>query len=124
MLSAVFSGKMPMKPAVDLQHLSRYTGGDETLNAEVLNLFDNQITEMVGKLQFILDSQDAKGWKDITHTLKGAARGIGAFDFANAAAAAEPIDPIRDRGNASLAVRTLAASSADVQTFIRSYLKR
>jgi HPt (histidine-containing phosphotransfer) domain-containing protein len=113
-----------MKPAVDLQHLSRYTGGDEALNAEVLNLFDNQITEMVGRLQYILDSQDAKGWRDVTHTLKGAARGIGAFDFANAAAAAEPIDPIRDRGNASLAIRTLTASSAEVQSFIRSYLKR
>ena len=113
-----------MKPAVDLQHLSRYTGGDEVLNAEDLNLFDNQITEMVGRLQFILDNQDAKGWKEVTHTLKGAARGIGAFDFANAAAAAEPIDPVRDRGNASLAIRTLATSSADVQTFIRSYLKR
>ncbi len=66
-----------MKPAVDITHLSRYTGGDEALNAEVLQLFDTQITEMVGKLQSILDAQDSKSWKEVTHTLKGAARGVG-----------------------------------------------
>ena len=113
-----------MKPAVDLEHLSRYTGGDEALNTEVLQLFDTQISEMVGRLQSILDAQDAKSWKEVTHTLKGAARGIGAFDFANAAAAAEPIDPVRDRGNASIAIRTLVVCSTDVQTFIRTYLSR
>lgn len=113
-----------MKPAVDLDHLSRYTGGDEGLNAEVLQLFDNQISEMVGRLKAILDAEDTKGWKEVTHTLKGAARGIGAFDFADAAAAAEPIDPVRDRGNAALAIRALVSCSAEVQSFIRSYLKR
>lgn len=125
MLVPVVSGHRPhMKPAIDLQHLSRYTGGDEALNAEVMQLFDTQITEMVGKLRAVLDAQDAKSWKEVTHTLKGAARGIGAFDFANAAAAAEPIDPVRDRGNASIAIRTLSTCSAEVQSFISNYLKR
>ncbi len=110
--------------AVDLSHLARYTGGDEVLNAEVLKLFDTQTSELVGRLQVILETRDAKSWREITHTLKGAARGVGAFDFADAAAAAEPIDPVRDRGNAALAIRSLTACSADVQTFIRDYLKR
>ena len=113
-----------MKPAVDISHLSRYTGGDEALNAEVLQLFDDQISEMVVRLRTVLDTQDAKSWRDITHTLKGAARGIGAFEFGDAAAAAEPIDPVRDRGNASLAIRTLNAASSDVQSFIHAYLAR
>jgi hypothetical protein len=113
-----------MRPTVDLVHLSRYTGGDEALNAEVLTLFDNQTTELVGRLGDVLEARDAKAWMEITHTLKGAARGIGAFGFGDAAAAAEPIDPVRDRGSASLAIRTLTASSAEVQTFIRNYLKR
>jgi HPt (histidine-containing phosphotransfer) domain-containing protein len=113
-----------MKPAVDIAHLSRYTGGDEALNAEVLQLFDTQISEMVVRLRAILDAQDAKGWREVTHTLKGAARGIGAFEFADAAAAAEPIDPLRDRGNASLAIRSLTAASTDVQAFIHAYLAR
>ena len=110
--------------AVDLAHLARYTGGDEALNAEILRLFDSQTSEMVGRLQIILDARDAKSWKEITHTLKGAARGVGAFAFADAAAAAEPIDPIRDRGNASIAIATLKTTAHDVQDFIKTYLER
>lgn len=115
---------MPKRQAVDIDHLSRYTGGDEALNAEVLRLFDNQVIEMVGKLRAILDARDSKAWKEVTHTLKGAARGIGAFDFADAAAAAEPVDPIRDRGNASIAIDLLKANSDTVQAFIKDYLSR
>ncbi len=113
-----------MRPTVDLNHLSRYTGGDEALNAEVLTLFDTQTSELVGRLHDIIEARDSKAWKEVTHTLKGAARGIGAFAFGDAAAAAEPIDPAQDRGRASIAIRTLAASSGEVQAFIRNYLKR
>lgn len=108
---------------VDLAHLARYTGGDEVLNAEVLRLFDAQTTELVDKLQTILEARDAKSWKEVTHTLKGAARGIGAFPFADAAAAAEPIDPVSDRGNASAAIKTLRSCAAAVQVFIKDYLE-
>ena len=115
---------MGAKPAVDMTHLSRYTGGDETLNAEVLRLFDGQITAMVDQLRAVLDARDPKAWKQITHTLKGAARGVGAFPFADAAAAAEPIDPVSDRGNASIAISLLKSNSDAVQTFIKDYLAR
>lgn len=107
---------------VDIDHLSRYTGGDRALNVEVLKLFDSQTTELVGRLRSIVEASDAKSWKEATHTLKGAARGIGAFDLADAAAAAEPIDPARDRGNASLAIEDLRSNAEAVQSFIRSYL--
>ena len=53
-----------------------------TLNAEILRLFDSQANELVARLQSILDARDAKSWKEVTHTLKGAARGIGAFPMA------------------------------------------
>jgi HPt (histidine-containing phosphotransfer) domain-containing protein len=108
--------------AVDLAHLARYTGGDEALNAEVLRLFDSQATELVAQLQGILEARDTKGWKQVTHTLKGAARGIGAFRLADAAAFAEPIDP-SDKANATPALATLSANAAEVQAFIRQYLK-
>ena len=109
---------------VDIDHLSRYTGGDEALNAEVLRLFDSQTSELVERLRIILDARDAKSWKEVTHSLKGAARGVGAFGFADAAAAAEPIDPVRDRGNASIAIQTLKSSATEVQAFIKTYLER
>jgi HPt (histidine-containing phosphotransfer) domain-containing protein len=112
---------MPAKAAVDLKHLARYTGGDATVNAEVLRLFDAQANDLVARLQAILDARDAKSWKEITHTIKGAARGIGAFDMADAAARCEPID-LADRQNASTAIAALKTHSDAVQAFIRAYL--
>ena len=97
---------MPAVAAVDLNHLSRYTGGDAALNAEILRLFDSQISELVQQLQTILETRDARSWKAAIHTLKGAARGIGAFPLGDAAAAAEPIDPVSDSQTASAAFRT------------------
>ena len=73
---------------VDLDHLARYTGGDKTLNAEILKLFDGQVSEMVGQLLSILEQRDASKWREVTHTIKGAARGVGAFAMGEAAAAA------------------------------------
>ncbi|MBV9541285.1 MAG: Hpt domain-containing protein, partial [Alphaproteobacteria bacterium] len=81
-----------MTAVVDLEHLARYTGGDRAINAEILRLFDGQATELVARLNSILAARDAKSWKEVTHTLKGAARGIGAFPMADAAAALERAD--------------------------------
>lgn len=114
---------MSAKEAIDLEHLARYTGGDATVNAEVLRLFDAQANDLVARLQAILDARDAKSWKEVTHTIKGAARGIGAFDMADAAARCEPIN-LADRGNASTAIATLKIHSDAVQQFIKAYLAR
>lgn len=109
---------------VDMAHLARYTGGDSALNAEVLQLFDTQVNELVARLNAILEARDAKSWKEVTHSLKGAARGIGAFGFADAAAAAEPIDVAFDQEGAGRALATLKTSAHAVQIFIRAYLGR
>ena len=108
--------------AVDLNHLARYTGGDVALNAEILRLFDSQASELVQQLQTILDARDAKSWKVTMHTLKGAARGIGAFTLGDAAAAAEPIDLASDGRTASAAVRDLQTKAVAVRVFIQAYL--
>jgi HPt (histidine-containing phosphotransfer) domain-containing protein len=110
------------KKAVDLAHLSRYTGGDTAINAEVLKMFNDQASDLVLKLRGIMDARDAKSWKEVIHTIKGAARGIGAFPLADAAAFAEPIDPVRDRGNASLAVTALKTEADQVEAFIKAFL--
>ena len=108
--------------AIDLDHLARYTGGDKALNAEILRLFDGQVSEMVGQLRGILAARDAKRWKEVTHTIKGAARGIGAFAMGEAAAAAEPVDPISNGARAEEAIDTLAREGQAVQLFIAEYL--
>lgn len=111
------------KAAVDLAHLARYTGGDEGLNAEVLRLFDEQASDLVTRLQSILAARDAKSWRHVAHTLKGAARGIGAFALGDAAAFAEAVDPT-DHANATPALAALKANADDVRAFIRKYLAR
>jgi HPt (histidine-containing phosphotransfer) domain-containing protein len=112
---------MPAKAVINMEHLARYTGGDATVNAEILRLFDAQTNDLVAKLLLILDARDAKSWKEITHTIKGAARGIGAFELADAAAQCEPID-LDDRTRASEAIAVLKSHSEAVQAFIKAYL--
>ena len=106
---------------VDLEHLARYTGGDRAINAEVMRLFDVQATELVGRLHAILDARDARSWKEVTHTLKGAARGIGAFGMGDAAAYCEPLD-LNDRALAASGIALLTQHADAVQAFIRNYL--
>ena len=45
---------------VDLSHLARYTGGDKSLNSEILRLFDGQVSEMVTQLLAVLEQRDAR----------------------------------------------------------------
>ena len=45
---------------VDLVHLARYTGGDRTLNVEILRLFNGQLGDMVGQLLTVLQQRDAR----------------------------------------------------------------
>ena len=113
--------RMGKDAIIDLEHLARYTGGDRAINAEVMRLFDVQATELVGRLNSVLDARDAKSWKEITHTLKGAARGIGAFGMGDAAAYCEPLD-LGDRERAASGVALLKQHSDAVQAFIRDYL--
>jgi hypothetical protein len=58
---------------VDFGYLETYAGGDLSLVEEVLGLFQEQ-----AKLWGPMLDASAEGWKDAAHTLKGAARGIGA----------------------------------------------
>ena len=50
---------MPANAVIDLEHLARYTGGDATLNAEILRFFASQAGERVVGLRPILEYRDA-----------------------------------------------------------------
>jgi len=107
--------------AIDLEHLARYTGGEKDLNGEILRLFDGQVTDMVAELNGLLASRDARRWREIAHTIKGAARGVGAFEMGEAAAAAEPLNPA-DSTKAQAAIRKLEREAQTVRAFIQTYL--
>lgn len=107
--------------AIDLEHLAKYTGGEKDLNGEILRLFDTQISTMVAELNGLLASRDAKRWREIAHTIKGAARGVGAFEMGEAAAKAEPVDPANN-ADAQAALQKLEREAQTVRVFIEKYL--
>ena len=115
------TGNPRVATPIDLDHLARYTGGERSLNAEILKLFDSQVTDMVGQLNAVIELRDAKRWREIAHTIKGAARGVGAFGMGEAAAAAEPVDPANAE-KAKAAIETLQAEADTVRGFIQNYL--
>ncbi|MEY4879041.1 MAG: hypothetical protein RJB62_510 [Pseudomonadota bacterium] len=110
---------------VDIDHLNRYTGGDVALNDQILRLFDDQCIEILAKFEGIVQaptgSDAAKKWHDTAHSLKGAARGIGAFALADIAADVEKLDPT-DHSAALKAVGLLKANAAQVHRFIEDLI--
>jgi HPt (histidine-containing phosphotransfer) domain-containing protein len=109
---------MSADAVIDLEHLARYTGGDIALNAEILRLFETQTSELVASLRAILDARDEKSWKEVTHTIKGAARGVGAFAMADAAAQCELLG-IEDPGITQMAIAKLKSETEAVQDFVK-----
>jgi HPt (histidine-containing phosphotransfer) domain-containing protein len=69
---------------IDLDHLARMTCGETALQREVLGMFLAQS----GRLISALADASAKV-ATISHTLKGSAKAVGAFDVAERAAAVE-----------------------------------
>jgi HPt (histidine-containing phosphotransfer) domain-containing protein len=78
---------------VDLVHLAAQTMGDRGLEQEVLALFVQQVSAARERLI----AADAGERRMLAHTLKGSARGVGAFALADCAATieADPADGSR-----------------------------
>lgn len=71
-------------PAVDFAYLESFVAHDAGIVREVLTLFREQARSWSETLD-----PDAPGWRDVAHTICGAARGIGANGLGDACAAAE-----------------------------------
>lgn len=108
---------------LDLDHLNKYTGGDRGLNREILKLFEEQCATTLAQLEALAtdDGAGTKNWHDLAHTLKGAARGVGAFGLADVAAEAEKIPS--DKAAAIEVVHRLKNKSCAVQLFVDQLLK-
>lgn len=75
-----------MSAPIDLEHLNRYVFGDKALLGEVLGIFKEQAALISDRMQ---PSMDDEAWHLAAHTLKGAARGVGAWALGDAAERAE-----------------------------------
>lgn len=94
---------------VDLVHLSALTMGDRDLEREVLGVF---LAHCDVYLDGWTGARDAEARKRAAHSLKGAARGIGAWDLAEIAEQAE--------GSKFSDARKLEAEMRRVCDYIRS----
>ena len=109
---------------IDLDHLNQYTGCDRAVNEEILRLFQEQCSTMLARLEELAGGENAGGktWKESAHTLKGAARGVGAFTLAAIAADMEKITG--DKTAALASVQKLKGEVALVSGFVNDLLKK
>lgn len=102
-IGGIFMAKRDLTGAVDFQYLEGFTAGDGDVIDEILGLFRQQAAIWSNLLD-----PESEGWRDALHTIKGASRGIGAFQLGDACARAEAegpsgIDAVRDALDAALA---------------------
>src|SRR6201996_1365614 len=102
---------------IDSGHLGRMTLGDTELEREVLAMFAAQTAGLMDRLQPV----PCDGMM-LAHTLKGSARGIGAFRVADAAECLEIA--IRRGDDPGRALAGLKEAVAEARTAIDALLRR
>jgi HPt (histidine-containing phosphotransfer) domain-containing protein len=107
-------------PAIDLAHLARMTIGDQSLEGEVLGLFDRQAELLLARMRRASQREVAA----FAHTLTGSARGIGAWQVAKAAEAVERAAGRGEQSNLTGAVAGLAAAVEEARAAISELLRR
>jgi HPt (histidine-containing phosphotransfer) domain-containing protein len=107
------------EPAIDVGHLQRMTLGEKSLEAEVLRLFDRQAEMLLARMR----AAPPETVVSFAHTLKGSARGIGAWPVASAAEAVELAAGSGDATALRGALHALAAAVAAARTAITEHLR-
>ena len=103
---------------IDIEHLQRMTLGDASLEREVLAMFSAQAVGLVGALATL--PSDARA---LAHTLKGSARGIGAWRVARAAEAVELAAGSEAELDLEAAIARLGAAAAETRALIADLLQ-
>jgi HPt (histidine-containing phosphotransfer) domain-containing protein len=109
----------PVETVIDLDHLARMTFGEASLEAEVLTLFDRQAAVLLAHMRDAPPAAVAA----FAHTLKGSARGIGAWRVAEAAAVVEMNTVRPDAAGAAQAAARLAAAVDEARAAIADRLQ-
>lgn len=107
-----------VEAVVDVAHLDQYTLGDLSLQAELLQLFRVQLKNQTEEL---VSCADAELWKSAVHTLKGAARSVGAGPVGDVAEAMEMVEFSDAAARAALLSRLIATRAA-FEAQIEEYL--
>lgn len=101
---------------VDIEHLRRYTFGDQALEKEILSLFLGQLPETIAALRKAASPRD---WKVAAHTLKGSCRAVGAFQLGDIAQDVEQLVYGSDPGACAAAIAQLEEAASQARSFIQ-----
>ena len=112
---------VPDDRPIDVEHLFRMTLGDHSLEREVLQLFERQ-TGMLMERIAQSEATEPGIVAACAHTIKGSARGIGAWQVALAADAVE-VAALSARSDLARTIRALAVSVSDVKAEIADLLR-
>lgn len=96
---------------LDDAHLATITGGDTALALDVLNIFSDNASAYVRKLR---EAQSSDDWHDAAHTLKGSARGIGAWQLADLCERAEKLSSKGGPADRSIALGDISCAVSKV----------
>ena len=100
---------------IDFVHLARQSGGDEALEAELLALFADQCVKQLSRMAD--HSRETSQRRDAAHTLKGAARAVGAWAVADAA---DEIEASLQRGQ-EIGLERMMSSTLEARQTIASH---
>ncbi len=114
-LSVVSSTIAPANGPIDRSHLSRFTGGDQDLEQEILDLFAGQMPATIKALK---SAQTDRDWHLSAHTLKGSGRAVGAWRLADLAVQAEALRGQRDPDAVAQLIAEIEAAAADVAAYV------
>lgn len=121
-VSATVGGKCSdpvCEKPVDLVHLARYTLGSRSLEREVLELF---LTQSIMYLNRLKQAMNEKSWHDAAHTIKGSAKGIGAWQVVASAEAAESMQGKIPANRKETVVAALEDEIRTANSYIESLL--
>lgn len=99
---------------IDLVHLAHQTGGNRALEEEVLQMFLRQSASLARQFPRMVD---AEAVKQAAHSIKGAARSVGAIEVANCA------DKLEEHPNEKKNVAALIAEIDVTCDYIASLLR-
>jgi hypothetical protein len=111
------SPAMSAEQPIDRQHLSRMTLGERSLECEVLALFVRQAELLLPRIRQGAPAAIAAS----AHTLKGSARGIGAWQVARAAEAVEFAKPAELAAAVDALGVAIAETSAAIARLLRAH---
>ena len=106
----------PRQGVIDEEHLGQMTFGDCRLEREVLEIFRRQAAIMLGRISGSAPAAAAMA----VHTLKGSARGIGAWRVARAA---ERLEQAHADAERSAALGELTAATLEARAAIDARLE-